>query len=250
MSRIVTITTDFGTADGYVGEMKGVLLAHAPGATLVDITHDIPPQDVEFARITVARFWRRFPPGTMHVSSSTRASARRAPRSQWRATSVFSWAPTMACSPPHCCTTARPRSSFAFATTRQPRFTAATFSLRRGRSRARRRSGDARIDPPESCTVLRTPEPVHRSGGVLEGQIVAIDRFGNAITNLSADGGGAVIVGKRAIPLRRTYADVEIGEALAVVGSSGSIEIAIRNGNAARALYLSRGDKIILHAEP
>src|SRR5690349_15104656 len=64
---IITLTTDFGTADGYVGEMKGVLLSLVPEAQLVDITHDIPPQDVERARLTLARIWRRFPPGTVHV---------------------------------------------------------------------------------------------------------------------------------------------------------------------------------------
>ena len=67
MRPIITLLTDFGTADGYVGEMKGVLLSRAPDAELVDITHDIPPQDVEHARLTLARVWRRFPPGTVHL---------------------------------------------------------------------------------------------------------------------------------------------------------------------------------------
>src|SRR5437764_12779527 len=67
MRPVITLLTDFGTADGYVGEMKGVLLARVPDATLVDITHEIPPQDVEAARLTVARVWRRLPPGTVHL---------------------------------------------------------------------------------------------------------------------------------------------------------------------------------------
>src|SRR5205807_153323 len=67
MRPIITLLTDFGTADGYVGEMKAVLLTRMPDATLVDITHDIPPQDIEAARLTLARVWRRFPPGTIHV---------------------------------------------------------------------------------------------------------------------------------------------------------------------------------------
>jgi hypothetical protein len=60
MSRIITLLTDFGTADGYVGEMKGMLLSLVPDAALVDITHEIPAQDVEAGRLTVARIWRRF----------------------------------------------------------------------------------------------------------------------------------------------------------------------------------------------
>src|SRR5690242_20410934 len=67
MRSIVTLITDFGTVDGYVGEMKGVLLSAAPEVQIVDITHDIPPQDVERARLTLARVWRRFPPGTIHL---------------------------------------------------------------------------------------------------------------------------------------------------------------------------------------
>ncbi|HEY9225071.1 MAG TPA: SAM-dependent chlorinase/fluorinase, partial [Gemmatimonadaceae bacterium] len=68
MRQIITLLTDFGTIDGYVGEMKGVLLSQAPGADIVDITHDIPPQDVDRARLTLARVWRRFPSGTVHVA--------------------------------------------------------------------------------------------------------------------------------------------------------------------------------------
>src|SRR5215207_11190143 len=65
---VFTLLTDFGTADGYVGEMKGVLLTGVPGAQVVDVTHDLPPQDVESGRLALARCWRRFPPGTIHLA--------------------------------------------------------------------------------------------------------------------------------------------------------------------------------------
>src|SRR5215218_4559681 len=67
MPRLITLLTDFGTADGYVGEMKGVLASLAPAATVVDVAHDVAPQDVEGARLALARYWRRFPEGTVHV---------------------------------------------------------------------------------------------------------------------------------------------------------------------------------------
>src|SRR5438067_651308 len=67
MSRIVTLLTDFGTADGYVGEMKGVLAASAPGVAIMDIANDIAAHDVDGARLALARYWRRFPDGTVHV---------------------------------------------------------------------------------------------------------------------------------------------------------------------------------------
>ena len=68
MRRIVTLLTDFGTADGYVAEMKGVILSAAPEVALVDVTHDVSAQDVECGRLALARYWRRFPPGTVHVA--------------------------------------------------------------------------------------------------------------------------------------------------------------------------------------
>src|ERR1700722_7244995 len=64
---LVTLLTDFGTADGYAGEVKGALLTAVPDANIVDISHDVPPQDVEGARLALARYWRRFPPGTVHL---------------------------------------------------------------------------------------------------------------------------------------------------------------------------------------
>jgi S-adenosylmethionine hydrolase len=64
---IITLLTDFGTADGYVAEMRGVLMTAVPGVSVVDLSHDIPPHDVEAARLAVARFWRRFPAGTIHM---------------------------------------------------------------------------------------------------------------------------------------------------------------------------------------
>jgi S-adenosylmethionine hydrolase len=67
MPRLITLLTDFGTADGYVGEMKGVLASLAPSALIVDVAHDVSPHDVEGARLALARYWRRFPEGTVHL---------------------------------------------------------------------------------------------------------------------------------------------------------------------------------------
>ena len=67
MTRIVTLLTDFGATDGYVGELKGVLATSAPGVSIVDIAHDIAPHDVDGARLALARYWRRFPEGTVHL---------------------------------------------------------------------------------------------------------------------------------------------------------------------------------------
>src|SRR5471030_1636054 len=67
MLTIVTLLTDFGTADGYVAEMKGTVVSLAAQVTLVDVSHDVPAHDVEAARLAVARYWMRFPPVTVHM---------------------------------------------------------------------------------------------------------------------------------------------------------------------------------------
>ena len=58
---IVTLITDFGTSDGYVGEVKGAILSEEPGVTLVDVAHDVPPGDVEAAAWILSRVWHRYP---------------------------------------------------------------------------------------------------------------------------------------------------------------------------------------------
>ena len=67
MPRLITLLTDFGTADGYVGEMKGVLASLAPLTSIVDVAHDVAPHDIDGARLALARYWRRFPAGTVHL---------------------------------------------------------------------------------------------------------------------------------------------------------------------------------------
>ena len=76
--------------------------------------------------------------------------------------------------------------------------------------------------------------------------MIFVDRFGNAVTNLVGARGGTVELGTLAIDLRRTYAEVEAGKPLALVGSTGFVEIAVRNGDAARTLGLKRGSIVAL----
>src|SRR2546427_4971224 len=65
---LVTLLSDFGTTDSYVAEMKGVILSAVPAATLVDITHAVPPGDVRSGAYLLRRTWHRFPPGTIHLA--------------------------------------------------------------------------------------------------------------------------------------------------------------------------------------
>jgi len=94
--------------------------------------------------------------------------------------------------------------------------------------------------------IRRTPEPRRDGDGQLIGEVIAIDHFGNAITNLIGMRGARLFVSGRDIALRRTYAELDAGEPGAVVGSTGLIEIVVREGRAVDVLSLARGAKVSL----
>src|SRR3954463_16045148 len=244
MARIITLLTDFGTADGYVGEMKGVLLSAVPDAIIVDITHALAPQDVDAARLTLARVWRRFPRGSIHVVvvdpevGSTRTAL--AVESDGRLlvgpdngvlspALISPGARVVALPiPPDAAPTFHGRDVFA----------PAAASLARGRS------VDSLGLPYAGARIRRTPEPRRLETGQIAGEVILIDRFGNALTNLVGRRDLVVELGGRQLPVQRTYTDAAPGEAIALVGSNGMIEIAVRDGSAAEQLHLSRGDQI------
>lgn len=248
MRKIITLLTDFGTADGYVGEMKGVLYSLAPDADVVDIAHDIPPQDVERGRLTLARIWRRFPPGTVHLVvvdpgvGSSRAGLVVSSHDRYLVgpdNGVLS--PALLAGGAR--VVSLPLSPTASSTFHgRDLFAPAAAALARGEP-----IEDLGVEaqPP---VIRRTPEATRRADGGIDGEVIIIDRFGNAITNLIALRGGTIETASRAIPIRRTYADVPPGTPVAVVGSTGFVEIAVRDGSAARTLDLSRGSRVTLRS--
>lgn len=246
MSGVVTLLTDFGTADGYVGEMKGVLLSGMPGATLVDISHDVPPQDVDAARLAVARYWRRFPAGTVHLVvvdpgvGGSRAAL--AVESEGRFlvgpdNGVLS--PALLHAAARCVKLVVPAGAAPTFHGRDV-FAPAAAALARGVSLES--LGERWTTP----VVRRTPEAVRSDDGSIAGVVITVDHFGNAITNLVSWRGGAVEVAGRRLPIVRTYADVETGSAAALTGSSGLVEIVVRDGSAAARLGLTRGSEVVL----
>jgi S-adenosylmethionine hydrolase len=98
----------------------------------------------------------------------------------------------------------------------------------------------------ESPEIRRTPEATRRDDGAVQGEVISVDRFGNAVTNLLAMRGGQVQVAGLTLALRRTYADAATGEAIALVGSSGLVEVAVRDGSASSLLGLTRGSSVVL----
>ncbi len=98
--------------------------------------------------------------------------------------------------------------------------------------------------------IRRTPEVRRGERGELIGQVIAIDRFGNVITNLLGHHARRVSVAGREMPLHRTYSDLPPHQAGALIGSSGLIEIVVRDGRASDVLSLGRGDLVYLADGP
>ncbi|HJQ20406.1 MAG TPA: SAM-dependent chlorinase/fluorinase [Gemmatimonadaceae bacterium] len=246
MPAVITLLTDFGTADGYVGEMKGVLVSQAPDATLVDISHEVPAHDVELARLTLARYWRRYPPGTVHLIvvdpgvGSERGALAVASDGRYLVgpdNGVLSPALVTRYAravklpiPPNASATFHGRDVFAPA------------AARLASGMALDALGAASSNP----IIRRTPEPRRASDGSLHGEVIAVDRFGNAITNLAGVAGTRVSFHEHDFPLGRTYSELSPGQAGAVVGSSGFVEIVVREGRASETLQLARGMPVIL----
>lgn len=246
MRSIVTLITDFGTADGYVGEMKGVLLSQAADVTLVDITHDIPPQDVASARLTVARVWRRFPPRTVHLvvvdPGVGTGRAALAVESDGR----FLVGPDNGVLSPALLITGAHAVALAVPATAAPTFHGRdVFAPAAAALASGAMPGDLGPSAPDPV-IHRTPEPKRLASGELAGEVIALDRFGNAITNLVGLRSGSVEVNGVRLDVRRAYADVERGAALALVGSTGLIEIAVRDGSAREQFGLERGTRVVL----
>ncbi|MFL5579133.1 MAG: S-adenosyl-l-methionine hydroxide adenosyltransferase family protein [Gemmatimonadaceae bacterium] len=245
MRRIITLLTDFGTADGYVAEMKGVLLTHAPDAVVVDVAHDVAPQDVEAGRLALARYWRRFPAGTVHLAvvdpgvGSARAAIAVESDGRWLLgpdNGVLSPALLVAGAravrlpvPPTAAPTFHGRDVFA----------PAAAALAAGATLDA--VGEPHLDP----IVRRTPEARRLPDGGIQGEVISIDRFGNAVTNCLGRRGGVLEVAGLRLALARTYADVPPGEVAALCGSTGFIEVAVRDGSAAERLSLRRGSVVV-----
>lgn len=250
----ITLTSDFGIMDGYVGTMKGVILSIAPDVTLVDITHEIAPQSIRQAAYTLHAAAPYFSPGTIHlavvdpgVGSARRAIVIRTARAflvgpdNGLFTLFLADEPGAEC---HAITHASymlPRVSATFHG--RDIFAPVAAHLARGTDIA---DLGARVTDP---VVFPVPELVQQPDGSWRGCVLYADHFGNLITSVDEDvlrrATGdehkqvEITIGRqRIVGLRRTYSQAAPGEVVALVGSSGHLEISVVNGNAAQMLGL------------
>jgi len=238
----LTLLTDFGTADYYVGAVKGAILSVNPNVPIVDITHEIPAQDIEAGAFTLLAAYKAFPRGTIHVAvvdpgvGSTRRPIIVTANDQFFVgpdNGIFSYI----------C------AHRTFHVTAEKYFRPNPSSTFHGRDifapvAAALSTGVAPEEfGPEINDEVRLP-PLETPL-----RIIHIDRFGNCVTNIRPEtsaGKSLSINGNTITAFRNFYGEAPPGELFAIWGSAGFLEISINGGSAAQVLAAKRGDAIIL----
>jgi S-adenosylmethionine hydrolase len=249
MSGPIAIMTDFGLHDAYVGVVKGVILSFCPKAAIMDLCHEIPPQDITAAAFTLRVSAPYFPKGTLFVcivdpgvGSKRRILWARTAKHQFLApdNGLLSWI-TDPFLEVRCVQNSGlwlPEISATF-------HGRDVFAPTAGRLAAGLRP--QRLGPKiKDFQNMPFPQPQSDQEGV-HGKILLIDRFGNAVTNLApshvASCQGVIFKGHR-LPMRNHYAEAKPKEALALIGSSGYLELSIRNGDFSRAFQARPGNQV------
>ncbi|MCX8116477.1 MAG: SAM-dependent chlorinase/fluorinase [Desulfobacterota bacterium] len=254
---IVTLLTDFGTKDPYVASMKGVILGINPRCQVVDITHQIAPQDVVEGAFVLSNAFSYFPEGTVHVAVvDPEVGGKRHPVLIVTERYFF-------VGPDNGLfgfVLRKERMKEAYILTEKRFFLPRVSSTFHGRDIFSPVAGHLTLGVPpkafgreaHSLKDLGFPVPQQR-GRTLTGEVIHVDRFGNLITNidratlLDFSGGGPIrlSVSKRKIEgIRTSYWEGKKGELMALFGSSDLLEIAVREGSAQERLKGRRGDPV------
>lgn len=250
--RQIVLLTDFGSQDGYVGIMKGVISGIAPEVSVIDLSHELPPQHLDAARFVLWNSYRYFPAGTIFVCVVDPG--------------VGSGRHILALNTGEHMFLAPDNGLLDYVMAEQR----AKHLLRVESPRVRRQEVSrtfhgrdifapaaahiaagfpfTMIGPMHPYTLpdspwLRPDQPE------LTARVVYIDHFGNLISNLRLSGEATALtvhLGEREVPLQQTYASVAEGEPLALRGSHGLLEISVRNGHAARTLGVGYGTELLV----
>jgi len=257
---VITLLTDFGTQDAFVGVMKGVIKTLAPDADVIDLTHHVPPQDIKAGAFVLKTAIRYFPPGTIHlavvdpgVGGARRPVAVRLGDCVYVCPDNGLLSHVLAEEPmtqavtldntqyhlPHVSRTFHGRDVFA----------PVAAHLANGIPL------EALGTQTDTLQTFPLSEP-SVSGDTITCHVIYADVFGNLFTDLTeertggvwlaaVEAGGTVIDG-----LSNSYSSAPAGGPLALFGSSGHLEIAVRNGSARRMLGVEVGDQVTLRTRP
>lgn len=261
---LITLLTDFGTADYFVAAVKGVILGLNPEARIVDITHDIPPQDIEAAAYTLLAAQTAFPTGTIHmavvdpgVGSARRAIVIQSGKQFFVGpdNGLFSYV----------CDGSGKEPFKAFALTNEKYFRQPVSSTFNGRDvfapvaaalslGVKPKAFGPSITDLVRLPSLRIPAAVD---GKLHARIIHFDRFGNCITNITPNDlpakrietGATLRVKGKSIKSFKTYFAEQSAsreKIFAIWGSAGFLELAAANSSAAKLLRARRGDSVVV----
>jgi len=256
-AALITLTTDFGTSSPYVAQMKGVVLAIQPAATIVDVTHAVAPQDVRQGAIALADSTGHFPPGTVHigvvdpgVGTARKIVAARIGSHRYVAPDNGLLSLLIESQQPDACVEvsdrryARPEISPTF----------------HGRDimapAAAHLAGGVPLEqlgpPIEQLVRLDWPE-ARVTADRIEGCVWSIDAFGNLTTNIMAAHLASIVQPADALiecgavqarGIHHTYGDVPPGQPMALIGSSGRLELAVSGGSAASTFQVGVGQPV------
>jgi len=261
---IVTLTTDFGWNDHYVGTVKGVILSIAPNATIVDISHAVQSFDILDGALMIAQAYSYFPAGTIHlvvvdpgVGTTRRPIIASTDRHHFVAPDngvlslVYSREERLHVR--H--VTSEHYSLQPMSSTFHARDLFGPIAAYLAKGVDSEKFGEEITD----FTRFNAPKP-KTVEGKLKGVVLKVDRFGNVITNLRPQDAPTLFgadpvpfkinAGKREITaLHSVYADGEAGEVFAIVGSMGYLELAANRGSAAQLLGIAKGGEVTLTLE-
>ena len=258
--RIITLLTDFGLHDHYVAAMKGIMLGLNPDVTTVDISHLVPPQDIHTGAFLLGQVCSCFPAGTIHlavvdpgVGTERRVLAATAGGSFFVApdNGILTYVKMANNTFEAYEVTSDHYYRKPVSNTFHGRDIFAPVAAWISRNIPLRRLGKKIADP----VLLNIPAPAQVKEGLIQGTILAVDRFGNLITNLTPNHlpqydpaqppRFKILAGKREITrYHEAYREGDPGEVFIIAGSTGHIEISVRNGSAARTLGLKSGNPI------
>ncbi|NTW56273.1 MAG: SAM-dependent chlorinase/fluorinase [Chlorobiaceae bacterium] len=258
--RTIVLMTDFGLGDTFVGQMKGVIRSIAPSAVVIDLTHAVSPQNIAQGAFLLGKSLPYFPAGSIFVTvvdpgvgTSRRAIAVETAKHIFVSPDNGLLSPVLQHEKVVRCVRISesrfmlPVSSSTFHG--RDLFSPVAAHLSTGLPVAE--LGQS-LDPGECVRRDQPACSLSADGKVLEGIIIYADHFGNLVTSIET---GTILEPKRwevecgnisPMPLSLTYGSVPEGAPLAYRGSSGTVEIGLRNGNAAQSLGLQPGDIVRL----
>jgi hypothetical protein len=261
--NLIALLTDFGTRDNYVGTLKGVIFKINPHAQILDICHEVPPQDIMNAAYLLYASYRYFPKGTIFVVVVDPGVGTRRRAVCVKTKDYLFLAPDNGVLSLTLKILKIEKKIFltnsryflnAVSSTFHARDIFAPVASYLSKGLSLNQLGREI----KSIKRINFPKPTVCKDGVLEGEVIHIDRFGNIITNISdkdfedfqkgiSSRSFEIRTGKARIrKISCSYSEVRLGRVLAIFGSTNLLEVSLNQGNASKVLEIYRGDRVIL----